>query len=200
MRRLIVATQNKGKIAEINKLFAGMNFDVMSMGQAGMQTDIEETGKSFRENSLIKAKAVFDKMGGAVLADDSGLEVDYLNGAPGIYSSRFAGEFATDTDKVQKLLQLMEGVPGEKRTARFVCAATLIFEDGTMLQEQAVCEGYIADEPKGNNGFGYDPVFFLPEFNMTMAQLDSDAKNKISHRAKALQLIKSRITGKIIGC
>lgn len=194
MRRLIVATRNKGKIAEISKLLEGMQFEVMSMEQAGMQAEIEETGYSFQENCMIKAKTIFDAIGGAVLADDSGLEVDYLNGAPGIYSSRFAGENATDADRVRKLLRLMEGVPKEKRNARFVCAVTAILEDGRVLMDSAVCEGYIAGEPKGNNGFGYDPVFFLPELNMTMAEIDSDTKNKISHRAKALQLIKDQMT------
>ncbi|MDD4494154.1 MAG: XTP/dITP diphosphatase [Eubacteriales bacterium] len=193
MRRLIVATRNKGKIAEIKRLLEGLPFDVISMEQAGMEAEIEETGNSFQENSAIKAKAVFDAVGGVVLADDSGLEVDYLNGAPGIYSSRFAGEGASDSDRVIKLLALLDGVPKEKRAARFVCAATVILEDGTMLQEQAVRDGYIADEPKGSNGFGYDPVFFLPDFNMTMAEIDSETKNKISHRAKALQLIKNRL-------
>ncbi len=193
MRRLIVATRNKGKIAEIGKLLEGMQFEVISMEQAGMQAEIEEIGYSFQENCLIKAKTIFDAIGGVVLADDSGLEVEYLNGAPGIYSSRFAGENATDADRVRKLLRLMEGVPKEKRSARFVCAVTAILEDGTVLKDSAVCEGYIAEEPKGINGFGYDPVFFLPEMNMTMAEIGSDTKNKISHRAKALQLIKKQI-------
>lgn len=193
MRRLIVATRNKGKIAEISRLLEGMHFEVISMEQAGMKAEIEETGNSFQVNSLIKANAIFDAIGGAVLADDSGLEVDYLNGAPGIYSSRFAGENATDEDRVKKLLRLMEGIPKAKRSARFVCAVTAILEDGTVLKDSAVCEGYIADKPMGTNGFGYDPVFFLPVLSMTMAEIDSDTKNKISHRAKALQLIKNQM-------
>jgi XTP/dITP diphosphohydrolase len=193
LRKLIVATKNNGKINEIKRLLEGLQLDVMSMVQAGMSTDVEETGNSFEENSEIKARSVFNAKGGIVLADDSGLEVDYLNGSPGIYSSRFAGEGASDSDRIKKLLKLMAGVPFEKRTARFVCAATVILEDGKILKERAACEGYIACGPKGSNGFGYDPVFFLPEFNMTMAEIDSETKNKISHRGKALQLIKKQL-------
>lgn len=190
LKQLTVATSNKGKIAEIRKLLEDSPYIIVSMEQAGIVEEIEETGSTFEENSLLKANAVRKITGGAVLADDSGLEVDYLKGAPGIYSSRFAGPDATDEEKVEKLLDLMKSVPFEKRTARFVCAATVITGLGSIFTVREVCGGYIADSPRGENGFGYDPVFYLPEFGQTMAEIGSDLKNEISHRGKALKQVK----------
>jgi len=186
MRKFIIATKNKGKIKEIEKILAGLPLDVISMEQAGIFKDIEESGTTFEENAFIKAQELHKLTGEMVMADDSGLEVDYLNGAPGVYSARFAGEGATDEDKNKKLLNLLEGVPFEKRKARFVCAIAVVLPDGNSFIEKGTCEGYIALAPQGSNGFGYDPLFYVPEYNLTMAQLDPDVKNRISHRAKAL--------------
>lgn len=191
MKQLTAATRNNGKIPEIRKLLDGVPYVIVSMEQAGIVEEIEESGSTFEENSLLKAKAVHKATGGAVLADDSGLEVDYLSGAPGIYSARFAGPDATDEEKVAKLLELLKNVPFEKRTARFVCAATVITEAGSVHTVRGVCEGYIANSPRGENGFGYDPIFYLPEYGCTMAEIGSDMKNEISHRGKALKQIKT---------
>ncbi len=193
MKKFIAATSNKGKLKEIVEILDGLPYEVISMEEAGVKKDIEETGRTFEENAFIKAKEIFDATGQIVMADDSGLEVDFLNGAPGIYSSRFAGEGATDEDKNNKLLKLLEGVPFEKRTARFVCAIAVIFPDGNHFTVKASCEGHIAYKPGGSNGFGYDPLFFLTEYNMTTAQMTSSEKHKISHRGKALRLMVEKL-------
>jgi len=189
MKKFIAATKNKGKIKEIKEILSNLPFEVLSMQEAGIDKDIEENGKTFEENALIKAKEVQKISGEIVMADDSGLEVDYLGGAPGIYSSRFAGEEADDTDRVNKLLGMMEGVPFEKRTARFVCAVAVAFPGGESFTVRGTCEGYISLKPEGDKGFGYDPVFFIPEHGMTIAQMEAEEKNRISHRGKALRLM-----------
>lgn len=187
MKRLIAATKNKGKLKEIEEILVGFPLQVASMEQAGFDIDIEENGGTFEENALIKARAVSRLSGEIVMADDSGLAVDYLDGAPGIYSSRFVGEGATDGDKNRKLLDLLQGVPAEKRTARFICAIAVVFPDGRHFTVRGACEGYIGNEPAGTNGFGYDPLLYIPEEGKTMAELASDVKNAISHRGKALR-------------
>lgn len=187
--RLIAATKNKGKLEEIAQLLAQFPYEVVSMAQIGFVDDIEEDGSTFEENALIKAKCIWKATGEAVIADDSGLEVDYLDGAPGIYSARYAGEGATDADKNCKLLGALKDVPADKRSARFVCAIAVVFADGASLTVRGICEGYIATEPAGSNGFGYDPLFYVPEFGMTIAQMDSDIKNGISHRGNALRKV-----------
>jgi XTP/dITP diphosphohydrolase len=187
--RLIAATKNKGKLEEITQLLAQFPYEIVSMEQIGIVDNIEENGSTFEENALIKAKSIWKVTGETVIADDSGLEVDYLDGAPGIYSARYAGEGAADADKNRKLLDAMEGVPADKRTARFVCAIAVVFADGTSVSVRGVCEGYIVTKPSGSNGFGYDPLFCVPEFGMTIAQMDSDIKNSISHRGNALRKI-----------
>jgi len=189
MNKFVVATRNKGKLNEIREILEDFPFDVVSMEEAGVSKDIEETGSTFEENALIKAREVFKITGKMVMADDSGLEVDYLNGAPGIYSSRFAGEGATDQDKNNKLLELLKDVPMEKRTARFICVIAVVFPDGSDFTVKGTFEGYIAFKPEGSNGFGYDPLFYLPEYGMTAAQLESEEKHRISHRGKALRLM-----------
>jgi len=186
MKRFIVATKNKGKLGEIKEILRDFPFEVISMEEAGITKDIEESGTTFEENAMIKAEEIFRATGEMVMADDSGLEVDYLGGAPGIYSSRFAGEGATDEEKNMKLLKLLEGVPFEKRSARFVCVIAVIFPDGQRFTVKGTCDGYIGFEPIGVNGFGYDPLFYLPEYNMTTAQLEPELKNRISHRGRAL--------------
>jgi len=189
MRKFIIATKNKGKIKEIEKILTGLPLDVISMEQVGIYKDIEENGATFEENALIKAQELHKLTGEMVMADDSGLEVDYLNGAPGVYSARFAGEGATDEDKNKKLLNLLEGVPFEKRKARFVCVIAVVYPEGDYFTVKGICEGYIGFEPKGNNGFGYDPLFYIPEYGKTMAEMDPEDKHKISHRGKALRLM-----------
>ncbi|HHV59319.1 MAG TPA: XTP/dITP diphosphatase [Clostridiaceae bacterium] len=191
MRKFIVATRNKGKLEEIKEILKDFNFNVISMDQAGIGKEIEETGNSFEENALIKAREIFKLTNEMVMADDSGLEVDYLGGAPGIYTSRFAGEGATDLERINKLLNLLEGVPWEKRTARFVCAIAVCFPDGSNLTVKGICDGYIGFELRGSNGFGYDPIFYLHENGVSMAELEPEHKHKISHRGKALaELVK----------
>lgn len=189
IKTFVVATRNEGKIKEIREIMKCFPFNIISMEQYGITGDIEETGTSFEENALIKATAVHKTSGGFVMADDSGLEVDFLNGSPGIYSSRFAGENASDKDRNDKLLKLMEGVPFEKRTARFVCAVAVVLPDGTYFTVRGTCEGYIAFEVKGDNGFGYDPLFYMPEYEKTVAQMPKEVKNSVSHRGKALKLM-----------
>ncbi|QNU68274.1 XTP/dITP diphosphatase [Ruminiclostridium herbifermentans] len=193
MNVLVVATKNQGKISEIKKVLADMSFEVVSIGDIGIDIDVEEDGTTFEENSMKKAQEICKISNKIVIADDSGLEVDFLDGAPGIYSARFGDPEATDDDKNQKLLGMLEGVPFEKRTARFVCAIAVVFPDGKAFVVRDTCEGFIDFECKGNNGFGYDPIFYVPEYDKTMAQLDTDIKNKISHRAKALNKMAEKI-------
>lgn len=187
--KIIAATANSGKLAEIRQLLARFHCDVVSMVEAGITVDAEESGSTFEENALIKATGVWKATGGIVLADDSGLEVDFLGGAPGVYSARYAGHGATDSDRNDKLLDALSGVPADKRTARFVCAAAVVLPDGDNIVVRGVCDGIIAFKPKGANGFGYDPLFYVPEYGLTIAQMDAGLKNKISHRGNALRKI-----------
>lgn len=187
MKRFIAATKNKGKLKEIEEILVDFPLQVISMEQAGFDADIDENGSTFEENAMIKARTVSRLSGEIVMADDSGLVVDYLDGAPGIYSSRFAGEGATDGDRNRKLLGLLQGVPAEKRTARFVCAIAVVFPDGRYFTVNGACEGFIGFEPSGTNGFGYDPLLYIPSEGKTVAELDSKVKNAISHRGKALR-------------
>ena len=189
MRKFIVATKNKGKLKEIEEILTGLPLQVISMEEAGVSDEIDETGSTFEENAMIKAKAVFDKTKEMVMADDSGLEVDFLNGAPGIYSAWFAGEGATDSDKNTKLLYLLADVPFEKRCARFVCAIAVVLPNGETYTVRGTCEGFIGYAPEGGNGFGYDPLFYMPEFGMTTAQMEPEDKHNISHRGRALRLM-----------
>lgn len=187
MRKLIVATKNKGKMKEIEEILAGLPYEVVSMEDAGISQDIDEYGSTFEENALIKAKEIAEITGEMVMADDSGLEVDFLNGAPGIYSARYAGEGASDSDRNHKLLNALKDVPFEKRTARFVCAIAVVFPEGESFTVRGTCEGYIGFEPRGNHGFGYDPLFFIQEYHKTVAEMSSEQKNQISHRGSALR-------------
>lgn len=193
MKRFIAATKNKGKLKEIEEILIDFPFKVISMEEVGVSKEIEEYGSTFEENALIKAREVNKLTGEMVMADDSGLEVDFLNGAPGIFSSRFAGENATDEEKNNKLFLLLEGVPFEKRTARFVCVIAVVFPDGRDFTVKGTCEGYIGFKAEGENGFGYDPLFFLPDYNMTTAQMSSEEKHRISHRGKALRLMADKL-------
>jgi XTP/dITP diphosphohydrolase len=194
LEKLIVATKNKGKIVEIKQVLSGMPFEIISMVEAGIDIDVVEDGTTFEENSLKKALEICKVSNSIVMADDSGLEVDFLNGAPGMYSARFAGPDASDEDKNNKIMTLMKDVPFEKRTARFVCAIAVAFPDGRSFAVRGTCEGFIDFECKGNNGFGYDPLFFLQQYNRTMAEIGADVKNKISHRANALAQMQVKLT------
>jgi XTP/dITP diphosphohydrolase len=185
---IAAATKNAGKIKEIEKITKQYGMTVVSRDDAGVDPDleIEENGSTFAENSLIKAKAVAELCGMPAVADDSGLMVDALQGAPGVRSARFAGEHGNDAKNNEKLLALMEDVPDEKRGAKFVCAVTLVFPDGKVISAEGECRGRIAREPKGSGGFGYDPLFVPDGYDKTFAELGADVKNKISHRSRAL--------------
>lgn len=190
-KKIIFATKNQNKMKEIREILADRDYEILSMEEAGISLDIVEDGTTFEENALIKAKAIRDLVKDAiVLADDSGLAIDYLHGAPGIYSSRFEGEDTPYSVKNQILLDKLSGVPEEKRTARFVCAVAAAFPDGTDQVVRGTIEGIIGYEPAGENGFGYDPIFYVPEFGCTTAQMPAEQKNSISHRGKALQMIR----------
>ncbi len=189
MEKIIFATKNKDKIKEI-KAVLGDCFDVISMQEAGIEADIVEDGSTFEENAKKKALEVMKLCSCIVLADDSGLEVDYLDKAPGVYSARFMGENTSYDIKNNEILKRLESVSDDKRSARFVCAVAAAFPDGSCEVVRGTIEGMIGYEIKGDNGFGYDPIFYLPELNKTTAQLTMEEKNKISHRGKALRLIK----------
>lgn len=193
MRRIIFATKNQGKIAEIQEIMKELNLEILSLESAGIDTDIIENGSSFEENAIIKVKEIMKLTNDIVMADDSGLEIDYLNGAPGVYSSRFEGENTPYDIKNNKILSMLEGVPDEKRTARFVCVIAAGFPNGEIITTKGTIEGRIGYEIKGENGFGYDPIFYVSEYNMTTAQMSPQLKNQISHRAKALNQMKAQL-------
>lgn len=195
MKRIIFATGNAGKMREIREILADLPVQVVSMKEAGIQADIVEDGKTFSENAVIKAKAIMEMTGEVVLADDSGLEIDYLNKEPGIYSARYMGEDTSYRVKNANLIARLSGVPDEKRTARFVCAIAAAFPDGTVKITEGTIEGRIGYEEKGENGFGYDPIFYVPEYGCSTAQLSEEEKNKISHRGKALTNMKEILKG-----
>lgn len=192
--KIIFATGNKGKLAEIKEILGGDDFEVISMKEAGFTGEIVEDGTTYEENALIKVRAVRDYLKNSgypgrymVMADDSGLEVDYLGGKPGIFSARYMGEDTPYSVKNQAIIDALEGVPDELRGARFVCAIAMIFPDGTEETTRAYYEGIVAREAKGTNGFGYDPMFYLPQFKATDAELPIEHKNRYSHRAQALR-------------
>lgn len=192
LKRLIIATRNRGKIKEFKELFQGTGWQVISMDEAGIDEEIVEDGMTFDENALIKARAVQRITGDIVLADDSGLEVDFLNRAPGIYTSRFLQDHTQYAERYQALLRLLEGVPDPYRKARFVCSVAVAAGDQE-LTVRGVLDGRIAQRAAGSNGFGYDPVFWVPQYGKTLAELDSETKNQISHRGKAFRAVASRI-------
>ena len=193
MKKIIFATGNAGKMKEIREILKDLDAEVLSMKEAGVEAEIVEDGKTFEENALIKAKTVCKLTGKIALADDSGLEIDYLNKEPGIYSARYMGEDTSYRIKNANLIERLEGVPDEKRTARFVCAIAAAFPDGTVKTVRGTMEGRIGYEETGENGFGYDPIFYLPEYGCSSAELSMEEKNKISHRGKALRAIKEEL-------
>ena len=200
MNTVIFATSNEGKMREVRAILADMPVRVLSMKEAGIKVDVDENGTSFEENALIKASGIAgcipeeykaDKV--FVLADDSGLEVDYLNKEPGIYSARYMGEDTSYDIKNQTIIDRLAGVPDEQRTARFVCAIACVLPDGSHKITRATIEGIIGYEIAGANGFGYDPIFYVPEFGCTTAELTPEQKNVVSHRGKALKAMKEEI-------
>ena len=197
--KIIFATGNENKLREIRQITENMGIEIVSMKDAGYYTEVEETGTTFEENAYLKASAIAKKCNLPTLADDSGLEIDYLNKEPGIYSSRFMGEDTPYSVKNAELLRRMEGVPDEKRTARFVCAICLVRPDGSSETVRATMEGRVAYKSAGKNGFGYDPIFFLPERGCTSAELSPEEKNEISHRGKALRMMRDILEKEIAG-
>ena len=193
MNRLIFATGNQDKMREIREILAGDDVEVLSLKDLDLDVDIVEDGSTFEENAAIKAKTICKMTGEIVLADDSGLEIDYLNKEPGIYSARYMGENTSYVEKNANLIGRLEGVPDEKRTARFVCAIAAAFPDGSVRIVRGTMEGRIGYEAKGENGFGYDPIFYLPEYGCTSAELSREEKNRISHRGKALRAMKEEL-------
>lgn len=201
MKKIIFATGNKEKMKEIRQIMEGSPVEVLSMKEAGYICEAEENGTTFTENAIIKASAIADAVKekgeeAIVLADDSGLEIDALNKEPGVYSARYMGEDTSYRIKNANLIERLNGVPIEKRTARFVCAIAAVLTDGTVYTVRETIEGYIGYEERGENGFGYDPIFMVPEFNCTTAELSMEQKNKISHRGKALAKMKEELLQK----
>lgn len=185
--KLLVATHNAGKIEEYRSLLAALPVDLVFPTELGLNVPVVESGDSFEANALIKAKAYAQASGLLTLADDSGLEVDALGGAPGVRTARYAGPGASDEERYQLLLRNLAGVPWEERTARFRCVIAIVTPDGQTYTAEGRCEGIIAFAPKGEHGFGYDPVFYMPEYGRTMAELEPVLKNRVSHRARAVQ-------------
>lgn len=187
--KIVIATSNKGKVKEIREILNNDKYEVLTMAEAGIDAEIEENGNSFEENALIKARSIARVCDAIVLADDSGLEVDALNKEPGIYSARYMGEDTSYRIKNKSIIDRLEGVEFEQRTARFVCAVAAVFPNGEEKVVRATMEGYIDYEERGENGFGYDPIFYLKEYGCTSAEISMDEKNKISHRGKAFRMI-----------
>ena len=192
-RKIIFATGNEGKMREVRAILADCDVEVLSMKEAGIDVDIVEDGRTFEENAVIKARAVAQACQELTLADDSGLEVDALNREPGIYSARYMGEDTSYAIKNQNIIDRLEGKTGVERSARFVCAIAAALPDGTILTTRGTIEGQIGYEAKGDNGFGYDPIVYIPEYDATTAQLSPEIKNRISHRGKALEAMKAEL-------
>lgn len=193
IEKMIFATGNEGKMREVRMIFGDLGAEILSLKEAGIQAEAEENGTTFEENAVIKAKEIMEKTGALVLADDSGLEVDALNGEPGIYSARYMGHETSYHIKNKNLIERLEGKTGEERSARFVCAIAACFPDGRVLTTRGTMEGQIGYEEKGENGFGYDPIFYLPEYQCYSGELPLEEKNKLSHRGKALRLMKEQL-------
>lgn len=194
MNKIIVASNNKDKIKEIKEILKTFPLEIISLQEADICVDVEENGTTFLENAYKKAKEIFNiTKDSMVLADDSGLMVEALDGAPGVYSARFAGEHGNSKMNNDKLLKMLEGKKTEERKAKFVCALVLILDDKKVIKVQGEVEGYITEKEKGSDGFGYDPLFYVDEYDKTFAQMTSEEKNLISHRAKALQMLRVKL-------
>ncbi|KOA72598.1 nucleoside-triphosphate diphosphatase [Clostridium botulinum] len=194
MKKIIVASNNQHKIEEIKEILKEFDLNILSLKEAGINVDVEENGTTFAENAHIKAAEIFKLVKDAmVLADDSGLMVDILNGEPGVYSARYSGEHGNNRKNNEKLLSKLKGVKFIERKAKFVCAMELIVDENTIIDVQGEVEGYILEEARGGSGFGYDPLFYVPQFNKSMAEITAEEKNSISHRGKALKNLKKSI-------
>lgn len=194
-KKIVAATGNKGKLKEFREILK--DYEIISMKDLGIDADVEENGKTFKENAYIKASEIAKLTDFPVLADDSGLCVDFLGGAPGVYTARYAGENATDEENINKLLEALKEADSPLRTARFTSVICIVFPDGTSVYGEGACEGKITFAPKGENGFGYDPVFYTEKFGKTFAELTPDEKNAISHRRHALDDINKKLLNKI---
>lgn len=197
MTEIIFATGNAGKAREVAMMFADMDIKVQTLKEAGIDVEVIEDGKTFMENAVIKAKTIAEHTDKIVLADDSGLVIDYLNGEPGIYSARYMGEDTSYDIKNNNLLERMEGVPEQERSARFVCAMAAVMPDGEVVETEGVMEGIIGYKLAGENGFGYDPIFYLPEFAASSAEISPEQKNAVSHRGKALRMMQEELKKRI---
>lgn len=193
LKRIIFATGNEGKLREIRMILSDLDVEVLSPGEAGVEVDVEENGTTFEENAVIKARAIMEKTGEVVLADDSGLEVDALNKEPGVYSARYMGHDTSYHVKNQNIIDRLEGKSGSERSARFVCAIAAALPDGRVFTTRGTMEGEIGYEERGENGFGYDPIFYLPEYGCYSGELALEVKNQLSHRGKALRLMKEEL-------
>ncbi|GFI09656.1 dITP/XTP pyrophosphatase [Lachnospiraceae bacterium] len=193
INQIIFATGNEGKMKEIRLILEDLGAEILSLKDAGINIEIQEDAKTFEENAVIKAREVMRATGALVLADDSGLEIDYLNGEPGVYSARYLGEDTSYRIKNQNLIDRLEGVPDEQRTARFVCVIAAAFPDGRIITARGAIEGIIGYEERGEGGFGYDPIFWLPEYGCSTAELTMEKKNELSHRGKALREMKNEL-------
>lgn len=191
--RIIFATGNAGKMREIRLILGDLGCEILSMKEAGADPEIVENGKTFAENAEIKARAVWKCTGDIVLADDSGLVVDYIGGEPGVYSARYMGEDTSYEIKNRNIIERLSAAKGDQRSARFMCNIAAVLPDGSVVHTEAAMEGLIAEEPAGDGGFGYDPILYLPEFGLTSAQLTIEQKNRISHRGKALEAMKDEL-------
>ena len=193
MCKIIFATTNENKMREIKMILADVPFEIVSLKESGINADIEENGTTFEENAVIKAKAICELTGLITLADDSGLEIDYIHKEPGVYSARYMGEETPYHVKNQSLIERLKDAEGEQRSARFVCVIAAAFPDGRVITTRGTIEGRIGFEERGNNGFGYDPILYVPEYNMKTGEMPPELKNKISHRGKALEQMKEEL-------
>lgn len=192
--RIVIATGNQDKVREINEILQGTDFEAVSMKSLGINPTIVEDADSFEGNALIKAMTVHKYVNDYVMADDSGLCIDALNGAPGIYSARFCGENSDYETKFKRIFEMLKDVPEEARTAHFVCAIAVVRPDGSSFTVREQCDGVLHEIPRGENGFGYDPIFYMPEYNMTTAEMMPEQKHQISHRGKALRSMVAKLT------
>lgn len=193
MTKIILASNNKGKIKEVRQILGDMPVELLTMKEAGADMEIDENGATFEENALIKARAVMEYTGCLTIADDSGLEVDYLNKEPGVYSARYMGHDTSYDIKNRSIIDRLRGIEGSDRSARFVCAVAAVFPDGREIVTRGTMEGIIAEKPSGENGFGYDPILYLPQLSKSSAELTDEEKNSISHRGEALEKLKKEL-------
>lgn len=199
-KKIVFATTNEGKMKEIRMIMEDLNVELLSLKDLGIKVDVEENGTTFEENAIIKAKALCELTNEVTLADDSGLEVDYMDKAPGVYSARYLGEDTPYRVKNQTIIDNLKDAVGDERSARFVCAIAAAFPDGRVVTTRATIEGLIGTEERGFNGFGYDPLLYVPEYKMTTGEMDPEMKNKISHRGKALEMMKEKLRNEGFDC